>query len=111
MSGQAQVRFFGESSINGVAVNYANYSDGDAVVLNGYEDVTVSVKPLKMWENNLEWYSDVVQTKFGIVTGTKSTSVNGFHLRIDAMTNIFDVNGTMKRIVDNKEYEQFVNGT
>ena len=43
VSGQAQVRFFGETSINRVAVNYNDYSDHKEFVLNGYEDVTVSV--------------------------------------------------------------------
>jgi hypothetical protein len=111
VSGRAQVRFFGETSIDRVAVDYTDYADDGDHVLNGYEDVTVSIALPNMWEHKLEWYSDIVQTCSGAVTGVKRTSADGFHLRIDAMTNIFDANGTLTTIVGGKRYEQPVNGT
>ncbi|KAF3052367.1 hypothetical protein E8E11_010982 [Didymella keratinophila] len=111
VSGQAQVQFLGNTSINRVVVNYTGYSDDEEFVLNGYEDVTVSVKPPKVWENTLNWYSDIVQTKFGIVTGTKRTCVDGFHLRIDAMTNVFNANGALTTTISDKKYKQPANGT
>lgn len=110
-SGYAKVCFFGEQSINRVAVNYTDYSDDDEHVLNGYEDVTVDVTIANPWENTLDWYSDIVQTKQGEVQGRKITGSDGFHLKIDAMTNIFNANGTLATIVDGKRYEQPANGT
>ncbi|KAF3048318.1 hypothetical protein E8E12_011683 [Didymella heteroderae] len=110
VSGYAQVRFIGEVSINRVAVNYTDYADGEDYVLNGYEDVTVSITPPKVWEDKLDWYSDIVQTRFGLVTATKRTRADGFHLRIDAMTNVFDANGTLTTTVGDKKYGQPVNG-
>ncbi|KAJ4984608.1 saponin hydrolase precursor [Stagonosporopsis vannaccii] len=109
ISGHAQVRFFGEQSINRVAVNYTNYADNDERVLNGYEDVTVTITPPKVWENTLDWYSDIVQTKHGEVTGEKVTSPDGFHLKIEVMRNNFDANGTLTTIVDGKTYKQPAN--
>lgn len=110
VSGQAHVRFVGEDRINHVVVNYTDYSDDEGSVLNGYEDVTVSVTPPNLWENKLDWYSDIVQTKSGLVTGTKRTSPNGIHLRIDAMTNAFNANGTLITTIDGRKYLQPENG-
>ncbi|KZM28752.1 hydrolase [Ascochyta rabiei] len=111
ISGHANVRLFGGASTTRVAVNYTNYADNGEHVLNGYEDVEVTTTPPNLWENKLDWYSDIVQTKAGEVTGTKVTSPGGFHLSIDAMTNIFEANGTLTTTVDGKGYEQPANGT
>lgn len=110
-SGSANVRFFGELRIDRVVVNYINFSDDNDHILNGYEDVTVSITPPKVWEHRLVWYSNIVQTKAGVVTGTKTTSPEGFHLKIDAMTNIFEANGTLTTILGGSRYEQPQNGT
>lgn len=111
VSGRAQVHFFGGTSTNRVAVNYTDYADDGDHLLNGYEDVTVSVTPPNVWENRLDWYSDIVQTSFGAVTGTKSTGADVFHLTIDAMTNFFDANGTLTTTVGGRRYERPANGT
>lgn len=111
-SGHAKVQFIGEPRINRVIVAYTDYSDDDDEhVLNGFEDVTVTTTSPKVWENKLDWYSDIVQTRAGAVTGTKVTSPEGFHLRIDAMTNVFETNGTLTTIVDGVRYEQPAEGT
>ncbi|KAJ4359301.1 hypothetical protein N0V95_002312 [Ascochyta clinopodiicola] len=110
ISGHANVRLFGEAPTNRIAVNYTDYADSGEHVLNGYEDVTVTTTPPNLWENKLDWYSDIVQTKAGEVTGKKVTSPGGFHLRIDAMRNFFEANGTLTTIVGGKRYEQPANG-
>lgn len=109
--GHATVQFSGDTKIDRVVVNYTDYSDDGEHALNGYEDVTVSVKPPQVWENKLDWYSDIVQTRGDAITGTKRTGAGGFHLQIDAMTNIFEANGTLVTIVDGVKYEQPANGT
>lgn len=111
ISGLAQVQFSGAPVITRVAVNYTDYSDDDEHLLNGYEDVTVSITPPKVWENNLYWLSDIVQSKDGVVTGRKTTSEAGFYLNIDAMTNILQANGTLTTVIGGKRYEQPANGT
>jgi hypothetical protein len=111
ISGHANIQLHGEPRISWAVVNYTNYSDDGSRVLNGYEDVSVSITPPKVWENKLEWYSNVVQTTHGAVTGSKVTSPDGFHLKIDAMTNIFEANGTLTTMVGGKVYRQPSNGT
>jgi hypothetical protein len=111
VSGYANVQFFGEPCFNRVAVNYTDYSDNEGIVLNGYEDVTLTITPPNVWVNKLDWYSRIVQTRSGVEIGTKTTSPDGFHLRIDAMTNIFEANGTLTTTVDGKIYEQPLNGS
>ncbi|KAF9693170.1 hypothetical protein EKO04_008844 [Ascochyta lentis] len=110
-SGYANVHLFGNTSINRVAVNYTDYADSGDYLLNGYEDVAVTTEPSNPWENKLDWYSDIVQTKDGEVTGTKVTSLGGLQLTIDAMTNIFEANGTLTTTIGGKQYKQPANGT
>lgn len=110
-SGYAEVRLFGEKGVNRVAVNYIDYADDEEHVINGYEDVTVTITPPMVWENTLEWYSNIVQTKRGEVTGSKVTSSDGFHLKIDAMTNIFEANGTLTTTIGGSTYKQPANYT
>ncbi|KAF2629037.1 saponin hydrolase precursor [Macroventuria anomochaeta] len=111
VSGHAQIHFFGDEHIDRIAVIYTDYSDDGDCVLNGYEDVTVSITPPKVWENTLRWYSNLVQTRDGVVTGTKTTGPGGLHLKIDAMTNILEANGTLTTTVEGRRYEQPPNGT
>ncbi|KAJ9659742.1 hypothetical protein H2198_002990 [Neophaeococcomyces mojaviensis] len=109
-SGTAEVSL--PQAINGegvgtVAVRYDNFSDDGTLVLNGYENVTSRSPSITVIE--LDWHSDIVQT--GDVQGTKKTSPDGFHLRIDYLRNIFDANGTLTTILDGKQYLQPANGT
>lgn len=110
VSGQAKVRFLRNKSINRVVVNYTGYSDDQGTVLNSFEDVIVSVKPPKVWDDKLERYSYILQAKFGLVTGTKRPFMDGFHLRIDAMTIILNANETLTTTIGGRKCKQPANG-
>ncbi|KAM5343674.1 hypothetical protein ACJ41O_012211 [Fusarium nematophilum] len=107
--GVAHVSLIGEPRIHTVAVDYSDYSDDGDHILNGFENVTVTIPGSDPWENHIDWYSDIVQT--GVVSATKKTSEDGFHLDINAVTNIFNANGTLITVIDGKEYTQPANGT
>jgi hypothetical protein len=66
------------------------------------------VRHRNVTNNEVDWYSDLV--RIGASNSTKKTSPDGFHLVIDAITNIFDATGTMITTVDGVEYKQPVNG-
>jgi hypothetical protein len=110
VSGLARVRFTEtaqHSGIDGVAVQYTDYSDDGAHIINGSESVTeVYPDPLTV---SLDWHSDLVQT--GTVHATKVTSPNGFKLTINMMTNIFQATGTLTTTVGDHVYRQPANGT
>ncbi|KAK4042812.1 saponin hydrolase precursor [Parachaetomium inaequale] len=112
VSGVADVSYAEESSAAGrtgtVAVAYANYSDQCGYILNGHEKVSVQVLFPNVWDNVVDWTSDLLQT--GRVEATKRTSAGGFHLEINAETNIFSANGTLVTVVDGVEYVQPANG-
>ncbi|KAL1605018.1 hypothetical protein SLS60_004561 [Paraconiothyrium brasiliense] len=105
LSGVAHV----ELSSSTVAVNYTDYADAEGYVLNGWENATSTILWPNPWDNLVDWYSDVEQT--GVVTASKKTSPNGFHLQIDALTNIFNATGTLTTTIDGEVYEQPANGT
>ncbi|KAH8589823.1 hypothetical protein B0O99DRAFT_655285 [Bisporella sp. PMI_857] len=111
--GSAKVRLIptapGQTRFNTVAVNYTNYSDDGKHILNGYEQVKSTPTAGQPWLSVLDWESDIVQT--GVVRGTKKTSPGGFHLKIDAVLNIFEANGTLTTTLDGKTYTQPQNGT
>lgn len=115
ISGLASVQLFSTANalvpneIDSVAVSYADYADVDGYVLNGYENVTVTIQVPNFWLNLVDWYSDITQT--GVVNATKKTSLDGFHLSIDAQVNIFEANGTLSTTIDGVTYEQPANGT
>lgn len=109
VSGVAEVELIGESQISTVAVEYTDYSDDGLHIINGYENVTVTIPADDPWENYIDWYSNIVQT--GEVNATKKTGPGGFHLAINAVTNIFNANGTLTTVIDGKEYTQPANGT
>ncbi|KAF2998976.1 hypothetical protein E8E13_007428 [Curvularia kusanoi] len=111
VAGHATVHFFGnETRITRVAVNYTRFSDDGTHVLNGFEDVAVSITPPRVWENEVMWYSDIVRTRDSVVVGTKETGPGGFRLRIDAMRNVFEANGTLTTVVEGVRYVQPANG-
>jgi hypothetical protein len=62
-----------------------------------------------VWNQKLDWYSDIVQT--GILNATKKTSVGGLHLSIDVMKNILEANGILSTTIDGFEYHQPANDT
>ena len=89
-----------------VEVSYQNYSDDGESVLNGTESVVGGYsKPTVV---SLDWHSNITQT--GKVNGTKLTSPDGFHLKIDVMRNIFESQGTLTTTLNGKAYTQPGNG-
>ena len=109
VSGIAEVRLIGDTSIHRVAVNYTDYSDDGKHIINGWEDVEVEILLPDFWNNKIDWYSDIIQT--GVVNASKVTSPGGFHLIINAETNIFNANGTLVTTIDGVEYHQPANGS
>jgi hypothetical protein len=113
-----QGRVFGEAeveitwnaentAISTVAASYTDFSDDGYHVLNGTESVTRRTP--STFVSELDWYSDLEQT--GCTTGTKVTSPDGFHLRIDILQTVFDATGTLTTTVDGRTYTQPANGT
>jgi hypothetical protein len=92
-----------------ISVEYDNYSDDSKHIINGYESVTTNPDPSNPWMNRLNWLSDLQQT--GVVNATKKTGPGGFKLSIDAVTNVFEANGTLTTTVDGVVYRQPANGT
>ncbi|CAK7218399.1 hypothetical protein SBRCBS47491_003496 [Sporothrix bragantina] len=91
--------------VGSVGVVYVDYSDDGLNFLNGVEyaeggtsDYTVAYA---------SWWSDLVM--HGQTTATKKTSVDGFHVRIDALTNIFEANGTLTSVVNGTTWLQPLN--
>ncbi|KAI0840330.1 hypothetical protein F5Y06DRAFT_285715 [Hypoxylon sp. FL0890] len=82
------------TAIDSVAVTYTNFSDDGLTFLDGAENVTTRNPSITL--NVVDWYSDLP---------------DGFHLSIDALTNIFDANGTLSTTVNGTLYTQPANGT
>jgi hypothetical protein len=99
----------GEYAIKRVAVNYTDYSDDGQHILNGWEDVELTVLSPNIWNQKLDWYSNIVQT--GAVNASKKTNSGGLNLSIDVLKNIFEANGTLTTTIDGVEYHQAANGT
>lgn len=107
-SGTANVKITGKNNIiNSIAVKYTNFSNDGITTLVGTENVTVSHTSIS--SARADWYSDL--TSNGEVEASRRTGPGGFHLEIDAMTNIFNANGTMTTTIDGVVYEQPANGT
>ncbi|KAL0935896.1 saponin hydrolase precursor [Colletotrichum truncatum] len=110
VSGYADVRIdhtVESTEPNQVAVTYHNYSDDGITFLNGWENVTSIIKSPTL--NHVDWYSDLVQVGSRGIRNTKKTSVDGFHLDIDVLTNFFNANGTMTTTIGDKVYKQPLN--
>ncbi|SCO92637.1 uncharacterized protein FRV6_16765 [Fusarium oxysporum] len=109
-SGWANVTLTARSNatvLESVSVQYHNFSNDGLNVLTGSESVLrESVTP---YVEQLHWFSDLEQT--GPNNGTKITSPDGFHLRIDIDYNFFEANGTLISTVNGKEYHQPANLT
>lgn len=93
-------------SIMTVGATYYNYSDDGLSFISGSEKVKST--PLSVTLNRVDWFSDIVST--GEQEGTKKTGPGGFHLEIDAMTNIFNANGTLTTVIDGVVFKQPGNG-
>ncbi|KAH7115330.1 hypothetical protein B0J11DRAFT_496426 [Dendryphion nanum] len=108
-SGAAHVQFIGVKGIDSVEVNYSNFSDDGKHFIDGWEKVTRTILLPNVWNNRIDWYSDLVGS--GAFNASKKTGPGGFHIEIDAILNIFNANGTLTTIVDGVEYHQPANGT
>jgi hypothetical protein len=113
--GYAAIRFIGDDTnardfvVKRVAFNYTDHSDDGQHILNGWEDVELTVLYPNVWNQKLDWYSDVVQT--GAVNASKKTSPEGLHLGIDIMKNFLESNGRLTTTINGVQYLQPANGT
>ncbi|CEL12023.1 hypothetical protein ASPCAL15116 [Aspergillus calidoustus] len=111
VSGTANATFVENPStgaLTTISVEYDNYSDDGEHVINGVESVTSTPNPTNPWMSHVDWTSDLVGT--GVVRATKKTGPGGFQLSIDAMTNVFNANGTLTTTIDGVVYRQPANG-
>ena len=84
-------------------------SGKESTRIDNMGSLTVTIPAQDPWQNEIEWYSDIVQT--GEVDATKKTTPGGFFLSINAMTNIFNATGNLTTVIDGKKYTQPANGT
>jgi hypothetical protein len=110
VSGHAEVTLVAgpnSTDIDQVMATYDNYSDDGEVFIDGYENI--SSVHLALTLTQVHWYSDLVQS--GAVNATKKTSPDGFHARIDVLTNYLETNGTLTTTVNGVVYRQPANRT
>lgn len=105
VSGHANVSIAQASTgtyVESVAVTYENYCDNGDNTIFGWENVTVS--PISATTERLDWYSNL--TSIGVVSGTKVTSPDGFHLTLDVLTNIFEATGSLNTTINGETWLQ-----
>ncbi|OBT99676.1 hypothetical protein VE01_02106 [Pseudogymnoascus verrucosus] len=110
VSGTAMVEITGgadNTSIDTIAVTYFNYSDDGASILNGGERVTVTTP--YGGQNEVDWFSDIVQT--GATHGTKTTTPGGLHLSVNVFKNLAIFTGNLTTTLDGTVWYQPANGT
>ncbi|KAF5683800.1 saponin hydrolase precursor [Fusarium circinatum] len=107
--GYANVEIVGgeDASISEINVVYHHFSDDGSTFLSGSETVRATFPSLTL--SHVDWYSDL--TQIGSSKNSKRTSLDGFHLTIDVLKNIFQANGTMNTTIDGHLYTQPANGT
>ncbi|WHO38936.1 PD40 domain-containing protein [Sphingobium sp. AP49] len=109
-SGTAQVRVVQRAdgkAIDSISARYQNYSDDGRSQINGGE--SVSEKRANPQTTQILWKSDLRQS--GAVSGSKTSSPDGFALSIDVMVNKLEAAGTLSTMIDGKTYKQPANGT
>lgn len=95
------------ATIKSVAVQYTDYSDDGMTFLNGFENVTRTNPSITI--ENVVWFSDLLQS--GAVNATKKTSLDGFNITIDVLTNVLEAEGTLTTTIDGVVYKQPANRT
>jgi hypothetical protein len=95
-----------KNGILSTAVELHGYSDDGRGCIDGFQNITVVVEGITL--NHLDWYSDLTRT--GHQTAEQYTSADGFHMSIDATSNIFSANGTLITTTDGVVYRQPLNG-
>ncbi|KAF1819710.1 uncharacterized protein K489DRAFT_390413 [Dissoconium aciculare CBS 342.82] len=109
VSGYADVTITENAAKNGIlstAVELHGYSDDGRGCIDGFQNITVVVEGITL--NHLDWYSDLTRTDYQ--TAEQYTSADGFHMSIDATSNIFSANGTLITTTDGVVYRQPLNG-
>ncbi|KAH8665159.1 hypothetical protein BGZ60DRAFT_529502 [Tricladium varicosporioides] len=96
-----------KTSIETIAVTYHNFSDDGASILHGNERVTV--KTPSTGQNDVDWFSNIIQT--GVTYGTKLTSPGGMHLSVNIFQNLATFTGNLTTTLDGKAWYQPANGT
>lgn len=91
-----------DSYVKSVAVSYDNYRYDNDNTIHGWENITVT--PLAGASELVDWYSNLTST--GVMSGTKVTSPDGFHLTIDIITNIFEATGTLNTTINGESWLQ-----
>ncbi|KAK7047371.1 hypothetical protein VNI00_006602 [Paramarasmius palmivorus] len=99
-SGYANVTFVWSdtsSTIKSTAVAYHNFSDDGENFLTGFENVTAT--QINETLNHWDWYSDIKSTG-SEGNGSKVTSVDGFHMEVDVLSNYFIAEGNLTTSID-----------
>lgn len=91
-----------DSYVKSVAVSYDNYCYDNNNTIHGWENITIT--PLAGTSELVDWYSNLTST--GVMSGTKVTSPDGFHLTIDIITNIFEATGTLNTTINGESWLQ-----
>ncbi|KAH6671120.1 saponin hydrolase precursor [Halenospora varia] len=96
-----------KTSIETIMVTYYSFSDNGDNILHGSERVTV--KTPSAGQNEVDWFSDIVQT--GVTYGTKTTTPGGMHLSVNIFQNLATFTGNLTTTLDGKAWFQPANGT
>lgn len=95
-------------TVNGVSVEYFDFSNDGKSILTGTE--RVETRNVNVTTIFADWHSNLTQTVDDTIN-TKKTGNDGIQITIDVMTNIFNANGTLITTLDGKAYYQPANGT
>lgn len=90
-----------------VRVDLHNISDDGENILNGFEDISLEYRDT--WTVLNDWRSNIVQQ--GKVKGIKKSSPGGFQVQMNLQLNLFEANGTLTTMLDDKAYFQPKNNT
>ena len=93
------------NGILSTAMQLHGYSDDGLGVIDGFQNITVTVTGIA--SNYLDWYTNL--TRRGVESAVQSTSADGFHMSINAFTNIFEANGTLITATDGTVFRQPLN--
>ncbi|GAB7365696.1 hypothetical protein MBLNU230_g7035t1 [Neophaeotheca triangularis] len=98
-------------ALTSIHITYHNFSsDNNQTFLTGTQNATL-LPTNSPTLTRLHWTSDLHSTdRDGRVHASQLTSLGGFELSIDAMTNIFHATGTLKTVVGGREWEQPAEG-
>jgi hypothetical protein len=97
------------TTIQKIAVSYANFSDYGRYVINGTESVQSSSPSLLNPKTTLTWMENLTQS--GLHTGAKLTGSDGLTVGSSLLfNNDFEATGTMMTTIDGQTFTQPANG-